>query len=412
MSDEGLDDDFDMNDSDSEFEDFDSGSSLSDVIRDNPLAKIGMVLVGFITIIGGIVLFGGGDEEALNSTTNRGSDMSETPGSEEVSNVYRQALEESNLEAVEEAIRTGTSSLPVPISPPVGRISLPEDGGDSEDPLERWRRIQAERQKRQVGEEVVLETADPNADAVDALAEAMAAQMESVLDTVKPKQAQYMSVAGDDFLEKEREEALNKAEEALKKKEDAAGNDVAIVDIILPAGTIEYAQLITEANSDAKGPILAQLVSGPLAGSRMLGTFETKDDFLVLNFETVVIEGVSHSTEAVALDPKTANTGVVTDIDRRYFTRVILPAAAAFVEGLGSAIADAGSTSVTSGGGGEAIESENDLDTTQEIYKGVAEAASKVSELLDDEASSTQPLLRVEAGTPLGILFVQPVTEQ
>ena len=51
------------------------------------------------------------------------------------------------------------------------------------------------------------------------------------------------------------------------------------------------------------------------------------------------------------------------------------------------------------------------LNTEQEIYKGVEEAAGKMSEIIDEEAGKIQPMLKIHAGTPTSILFMEPVTK-
>jgi hypothetical protein len=61
-----------------------------------------------------------------------------------VSRTYQRALEESNKQTLEEALRKNKSVLPVPIGTPQGRVPITDPGQSTEDPLERWRRIQAE----------------------------------------------------------------------------------------------------------------------------------------------------------------------------------------------------------------------------------------------------------------------------
>ncbi len=385
------------------FEDFEgNNATLGDMWRNNPLVKIGVIAGGLITIIGAIILFGGGNERALRSQVRPGSEVSEPPGGE-ISQAYEDALKEQNVERQEQAIRQGGSAIPTPIDSPVNRLNLPEDDPGAEDPLERWRRIQEERQRQTSQKKPDVKAADPYAGAIDALAAAMATQMESILGTKEPLEPVHKVVTEQEWLDSKRQAMEKKAEEEAKEKEEE------VVNILLPAGTIEYAQLIVEANSDAKGPILAHLVSGPLAGSRLLGTFETEEEYLVLNFETIIIDGVGHKTKAVALDPETTTIALATDIDRRYFRRIILPAAAAFVEGMGEAIGEAGSTTVTVDAGA-AVSSQNDLNSEQEFYKGFEKAAEKVGEILDEDAQNIEPLIRVESGTPIGLLFVEPVT--
>ena len=147
-----------------------------------------------------------------------------------------------------------------------------------------------------------------------------------------------------------------------------------------------------------------------MAGARILGSFKVENDYLVLTFGTIVVDGVSYKADVIAIDPSTANVGLATEIDRRFFERVILPAAAAFVEGMGSAIAESGTTTV-SVSGDTVVESEEELDTRQEIFKGVEEGAGKISEIMDEQAGEVEPMVKVQAGTAVGILFLQPVTK-
>ena len=314
---------------------------------------------------------------------------------------------------MEDAKRAGTSALPVPVGTARGRPLDSEARTTEEDPLERWRRLQAERIEKEK-QAAPVETGpqpppvDPNADVKQNLAKAMAGQMEAILEQKSIKQARLEGVSPPDWIEQKRKEAAD-----AKAEEEAAAlsaNNAGDVAILLPAGTVEYAQLMTEANTDAPGPVLAQIVSGPLAGSRVIGAFKASDEYITLQFSTVVVDGIAYGTDAIALDPKTANPGMITEIDRKYFKRVILPAAAAFIEGMGGAIAETGSTTLTvSTGGAASTSTTEDLDTKQEFFKGVEEAADKIGELLDEEADRAEPMLRVAAGTPMALLFVKPV---
>lgn len=397
-----------IEDSDS-FDDFEGGSHSN--MMSNPMVKVGIVVAAVAAIIGGILLFGGKEEKKAASHVRAPRDVTSQPGMEPVSPEMEKALTQVNEQRAEDAARTGTSAMPTPITPPEVTLGMPDTGtGAEEDPLERWRKIQEERQKREAmqGGPKAPQT-DPNAQIVDKLSKSMSQQMQTILDAQAIKGPESEVVTSADWLEKkakEREEKLAKA------KAEAATNqkaDPRVVDVIQPAGTIEYAQLITEANSDAPGPVLAQIMSGPLRGSRILGSFKTQENYLVLTFKTVVINGISYPVDAVALDPSSANPGLVTEIDQRYFKRVILPAAAAFIEGMGKAIAESGSTSV-SVSGETVVQTEEKLDTRQELLKGVEEGAGKVSDFLDKDASQTKPLIKVHAGTAVGILFLSPVT--
>jgi intracellular multiplication protein IcmE len=254
---------------------------------------------------------------------------------------------------------------------------------------------------------------DTKTPAVNAMAKAMSMQMESVLANQQIKAPHFQHITSMDYLEAIQAKEQQAREDALAKQQAMLGGAAAdgkIQNIIIPAGTIEYAQLITEANTDAPGPVMAQIASGPLAGSRLIGTFAATDEYLTLNFNTVVIDGVSEAANAVAIDPQTTLPGMVTEIDRRYLKRIILPAAAAFVEGLGEAIADSGQTTIYVEGD-NAVESSGNKDNREEVATGFKEAGEKMSDLLEEEADATRPMLRIAAGTPIGVMFITPVIE-
>lgn len=400
---------------DAGFEDFDGGEqSMGDMLRNNPMVKIGVVLGAIATIVGGIVLFGGEKQTGGTSVMRPGSDLTQAPGANDVSDTYRGQIEDFNQAQIDQAKSTGQSALPVPVGTTRSVIPLDEAKVSEEDPLERWRRLQAERieKEKQAAPESGPQAppVDPNAEVKQQLAKAMAGQMESILDFKTIKGAEQESVSSPDWIQQKREEEQQKLEQERLEAEGA--NQPSDVVILLPAGTIEYAQLMTEANTDAPGPVLAQIVSGPLAGSRAIGSFKASDEYITLQFNTVVVDGIAYGTDAIALDPKTANPGMITEIDKKYFTRVILPAAAAFIEGLGGAIAETGSTTLTVATGGSSSSSTTeDLDTKQEFFKAVEEAAEKVGEMLDEEADNAEPMLRVAAGTPMALLFVKPVQQ-
>lgn len=410
MSDDNFDDDhvdFDDVSGDGGFENFDGGgTTLGDMWRNNPLVKVGVIAGGLVTVVGAIILFGGGDDLTLRSHMRGGVDESETPGSGPLSQVMRDAVEETNVQRTEAAVREGGSAIPTPVDTPVRRLELPEEKATSEDPLERWRRIQSERQ-RQMTRRVPKVDEDPNIAAINALANIMVEQMSGILESKEPIEPQHILVTDKGWMSQEKQREV----EGAAATQVGGSDSEEIVNILIPAGEIEYAQLITEASSDVEGPILARLASGPLAGAKLLGTFKTEDEFLVMSFNTIVIDGIAHATEAVALNPDTTSLGMATDVDHRYFKRIILPAAAAFVQGMGEAIVSTNETTVVVDGGA-AVSSEEELSTREEFFKGFQVASEKVGELLDEEASETEILVRVEAGTPMGLLFIEPVTDE
>lgn len=414
-----IDNDLDVENFDdgSGFDDFSKKGTLGDLWRNNPMVKIGVILAGFAIVVGGLILFGGGNEPAPISQLAGARDVNEAPGSSEISETMRQSIEDKNIETVEDATRTGGSAIPIPTETSKGQIPLTLEQESGEDPLERWRRMQEERVRQQE----MLEQAQPNAvptappvdtktPAINALSQSMVSQMQAVLQNQGIPPINTKKITGVNFLEDVEMKRLQKVQQQQAMMAMGQPVDEQIEDIIIPAGTIEYGQLLIEANTDAPGPVLAQIVSGPLRGGRVLGSFQSTDEYLTLNFSMVVIDGINYPVQAVAIDPNTTLPGVITEIDRRYFKRIILPMAAEFVSGLADAVSESGTTTVVIQGDTVA-ESTSDRDSRQEVASGISEAGEALSDILNEEADRTRPMLRVASGTPIGILFVSPVTD-
>ena len=304
-------------------------------------------------------------------------------------------------------------------------MPVPDVQTPQEDPLERWKRMQEERIRQQEALQKARPAAQPQmtepqvdtrTPAINALAQSMSAQMQGILQGITTSGTKHAKVASISFIE----EKQKAREDAMKQKAaaqavvglDGQQNTVndQVESIVVPAGTIEYGQLILEANTDAPGPVMVQIISGPLRGSRLMGSFQSTDDYLILNFSTIIIDGIDYPVQAVAIDPDTTMPGVITEIDRRYFGRVILPMAAEFVSGLAEAISESGTTSVYISDN-NVTQSTGDKDSEQEVASGISEAGDKLSELIDEEAGKIKPMLRVAAGTPVGILFTAPVVD-
>ncbi len=417
------------------FDDFDSKqNTLGDLWRSNPMVKVGVIFAAGAAILGTMLLFGGEKEQPTVSYVSGGADVTATPGTDEASQKYVKAIEEFNEAEVEQAYATGGSALPVPIDPPKGRINLPEEEEEQEDPLQRWRRLQEERLQREIKQQETIEplaetgeSAAVSSEAVQAMADLMAQQMQQILDSKsEEKTVSSLQITDADFMSRLNEKINAAQQEAMGIDPTAdptadpgagpeGGGDGEFVEesveeVLIPAGSIEYGQLIIEANTDTPGPVLAMIASGPLRGSRLIGTFTEENELITLNFSTVVVDGVSQPVNAIALDPKTTLSGMATDVDHRYFERVLLPMAAAFVEGAAEAISNSGLTTVTVDGGA-AVSSTEETDTKEQIASGIEEAGQELSSIIDETADQIKVKVVIAPGTRIGILFIDSVVE-
>ncbi|MFN3700812.1 MAG: TrbI/VirB10 family protein [Alphaproteobacteria bacterium] len=408
MSNNDLDNDDFENDGFEGFDDTEESSgSLGELIQSNPMVKVGIILGAAAIIFGVIILFGGKRERVTPSAMVSAPEMTVAPGTEDASLAYIEAIQDVNQQNLESAMQGQGSAIPIPIEPPGARLEITPPPTDSEDPLQRWRRLQEERLQREMERREVIEPAAPQNDAnrqnaINALAQAMSLQMQSVLERQGLYILDQRVVTNPDIYKID--------DEGAGGQQPGAGVDDPLEEIIIvPAGQILYAQLITEANSDVPGPVLAQIVSGPVAGSRILGTFAVQEELLTLQFNTIVIDGKSYPMQGVALDPNTTLPGMATDIDRRYFRRIILPTAAAFIEGAASVFGETGRTTVSVSG--DVVAEETTASKLRDqIAGGVEEAGSQLRTILDEMNSNVQTLVKIRAGTPMGVLFVAPLT--
>lgn len=430
MMDDGKKNDDDLNeDIDADFDDFgdddfvddfdeeEKSNTLGSLWRNNPLVKVGLLLGGAAVLLFIVMSFGGGgDQQQDQSVVPGGADVTQAPGTAEVSPAMREAFEEVNQAEVERAQREGESALPIQIDPPSDALPIPQEEESQRDPLQEWRRLQQERMQQELETTETVDAVpaqqqqgpDP---AITALADAMSQQMQSILEQQGGTTVRNLVITTDEFRDRVFGTPEANAQTGEAAPADGDEESPIIENVIMPAGEILYAQLITEANSDVPGPVMAIIHSGPLKGSRVLGQFEVQNEYLSLSFDTVVYRGESLPIEAVALDPDTTLPGMATEVDRRYFRRVILPAAAAFVEGAASAISESGLTTVTVEGD-TVVEEQEETSNEQEIASGIEEAGEELGELLDEVADNTETLVRIESGTPLGILFVEPVIQE
>ncbi|MBL4588676.1 MAG: DotG/IcmE/VirB10 family protein [Alphaproteobacteria bacterium] len=410
MMDEIHEEDQDVDFEDS-FDDFGEGQPK----EKKGLPKIAIIGGAVLLIIIVILMFGGSDEELAGSVVRGGSTVKQEVGTEELDPNMVEALETLNEDQRNLAEDGQTSFIPVPIAPSQDKMNEMAIDAEAVDPLETWKAIQNERVQQERFQQSNLVFQD-NAEAqqrrdaarqaaLTQLAEAMSTQMVDIALSNEIKPMSEMKIT---LIEDEVPVALGVGD-PLANGQFAPVTEAPAVQIIA-ATTIEYAQTLTEANSDVDGPVLAELVTGPLAGARLLGTFSKEEEYLVIEFTTAVKDGKSYQINAIVLDPETTLPAVVTDVDRRWFRRVILPAAAGFIEGLGSAIAETAGTTV-SVEGETVTETTEGLNTEEELGKAFESAANIVAEIIQDEGADVETMVKVRAGTPIGILFLAPVFE-
>lgn len=184
--------------------------------------------------------------------------------------------------------------------------------------------------------------------------------------------------------------------------------------VVVQAGTIAYATLDVSVNSDFSGPVIATLHDGPLKGSKLIGQKTLEREMLVVKFNRISRPGgAALQADAYAVNINDAErfgeTGMRTDIDRHFFTRYVLPGAAAFLRGVGEAISRTGSTSTTGVLG--TTTTTGTLNTSQQVKVGIGEVGRTVADDLAKNRSQG-PTVKMAANTEIGVVFAADVTEK
>lgn len=423
--------------------------SLKEAWQSNPLLKIAaVVLVGAVLVGGYMTLMGGGEGAGVETRiggVKRADGVKITPGQHTSDVEYTEAMKKQNEQMQKEAEKKGQSFMPIPIATAEQEgIASPEAIANQTktDPLDEWRqKMEAKRleiEKKAVEEEEQAEKA-PQPEVVpivtpvrpqqplagapgtkqDANAsKALMAQMRTIITAQSPVRSSKISVTN--VPSSYNQMKLDQQElERLMQEEAAAGGSLSGAsdpatgkykdNLIVPAGSIIYAQLLNDLNSDFPGPALAQVLSGPLAGGRALGSFRVQaEEYLTLSFSRIVKDGVVYSVNGVAIDQETTFSALQSDVDHHYWTRVIIPAAAKFLEGYAAAVAETGTETTTTAGGGVAT-AEPEPSAKEELYAGINAATADVTEILK-EGANKPVTVKVFRGTTMGILFMDSIT--
>jgi intracellular multiplication protein IcmE len=185
----------------------------------------------------------------------------------------------------------------------------------------------------------------------------------------------------------------------------------AVERVLVPAGRGIYAHTVLAVNSDSGGPIVLEADTGPVAGARMIGSFtrgSATSQRLVVRVTSMQYRGQTIQVDGLVIAPDTMETSVATSVDQHYAARFLLPAAAAFVEGLGQAIATTSNTfSQISPFGGQSFITR--LNPTEQAAVAAGAAANRIGRELDCSAPRG-PTIHLAANAAVGVMFLTNAT--
>lgn len=176
---------------------------------------------------------------------------------------------------------------------------------------------------------------------------------------------------------------------------------------LIPAGTMVSAVTFNRINTDLIAPVVATIVSGKYAGSKLIGLPTRVGEVAKVDFKSISIPGAGTSlpVQAISLDAQTLEAGVATSVDRKLLAKYLLRPLAGAAAAVGEVAKNAGSTTINVSGATSTTNAELDDRRVRQIMLGaVGEQAAA-----DLSADSLDPTVRVADKTVIGVLFTADV---
>lgn len=182
--------------------------------------------------------------------------------------------------------------------------------------------------------------------------------------------------------------------------------------VVVPAYYRGAGEVIVGVDSDnASPPVLARFLSGPYAGAilKAPGGAVLSGNGVMVHFTEMALGGTEYKIDAYALDQETLTASISTDVNNRYFSRIILPSLLKGIGGTGDLYAQA-NTQVVSNGLNTTTSRPDSPDgkaVAGIIVGGTAGQAAKV--LSQDAARLPVKQVTVKKGQVIAIQFVNGV---
>lgn len=180
------------------------------------------------------------------------------------------------------------------------------------------------------------------------------------------------------------------------------------------AGDIAAATLINTLNSDAPGPVVAVLQSGPLAGSRLLGGAQSGPNGVgvIAQFNLLATKsGETYPINAQAMSEGELATTLASHTDYKTLNRFVFRPLAYFAKGFADAVMVNATTSSRSvDNTGLTTITDNKLTAAEQVRAAVGMAAGELVKETD-RPEVIRPTTIVERNEVFGVLFMQRVDD-
>ena len=174
---------------------------------------------------------------------------------------------------------------------------------------------------------------------------------------------------------------------------------------VLRPGAMLYAENDLRLDSDSPGPVRATILAGPLKNAIALGSMAKKGNFLVLTFTSITTRsGVTFRISGYGVDPSIPAADVRSAVNRHLLSRWGGLLAASFLSGYGQAIAQSGSSVVSSGLG--TVTAMPTLSPLQELEVAAGTVGTQLSSIAQQNFNRPNTVT-LDPGVPLAILIIK-----
>lgn len=194
-------------------------------------------------------------------------------------------------------------------------------------------------------------------------------------------------------------------------------------EVLITADTILSATLLTPIDTYKTRFTLAEIVGGPFNGAQLRGeviplTASGEVEDVGVKFTSMNHNGNYYRIDAIALNESTATDAMDGTVDKRIFSRFVMPIFAATFSGAGTYFTARGTPN-------ESILRDSDLtadaivvereratkeDAKYQAYGDAIKKGSQIAERAIDREAARPQRIHLEANTPIGLIFNAPVT--
>lgn len=177
---------------------------------------------------------------------------------------------------------------------------------------------------------------------------------------------------------------------------------------VLKAGTVMFGVLTIGINTDEQSPIMAKIISGPLKGSKLMGSFSREKTKVMLKFSKLNMPDQKNtiSIDTVAIDPNTARTVVAGHVNHHYLLKYGSMFASGFLGSLGQALSNANSFCF---GPNFCFQQTSGFSPSEQVLIGLGGVGTKIGNEVGTK-ENTIPTVTVPAGTSIGLLLMSDFT--